>query len=495
MQVKEVKTEGLSHELEITVSAEAIEKLVDEKLVEVGKTVNLPGFRKGKIPAAILKQKYGRSVLGEVLEKAVNDNTAKAMDEKGLKPAMQPKIEVKDFDEGKDLVYTVNVDVLPEFELADYKGLKLEKPVAEVSEEKVEEALNNIASGQKETKPLAKKRASKDGDMVVIDFKGRRARDDMEVPGMAAEGTQLELGSNTFIPGFEEQLVGKKIDDAFEVKVTFPAEYGHAELAGEEAIFDVVVKDILEVSAAELNDEFAKKTGHDTLEALTTTIKAQMANEYDQLSKIKLKRSLLDALDGQYSFDLPAAMVEAEHAAIIQQVEADQHRGHNHAAGEKCDQEEAMSDEDKAELHEIAIRRVRLGLVLSKIGTDNEVTVSQQDLQQSVIAEAQKYPGQEKMVFDYYSKNPEAVEGLRAPLFEQKVVDFITELATVKENTVSLEELMAEDEDEPTAKKAAKKKAPAKKKAAAKSDASDETKAAAKKKAPAKKKAAAKKDD
>lgn len=485
MQVKQLKQDGLNHELEVTVGADEIANHVDTRLSELSKTVKIPGFRPGKVPMPLMKQKYGKAVMGEVLESAVNDSSLKAMKEQEITPALQPKIEVKSFDEGKDLIYTMNIEVLPKIEVQDYKGFKLTKQVAKADDSAIDEALERIASMRKSSKPIEGKRAAKSGDTVVIDFDGRTADDDVKQPGMAAEGHSLELGSNSFIPGFEEQLVGKKAGDKVEVKVQFPEEYGSAELAGRDAIFDVEIHEIRETVDAEIDDEFAKSLGMDDLAALRNAVAEQTNQEFDNHSRLKLKKELLDQLDEAHQFEIPQGMKDLELQNILQQVKMDnQQRG----------VEEEPTEEETAELTDIAGRRVRLGLVLSEIGKENNIQVADAELQKAVITEAQKYPGQEKEVFDYFAKNREALESLRAPIYEDKVVDFILELATVTEKEVTVEELTA-DEDADDAPKA-KKKPAAKKKAAPKKDekaSDDKTEAksapAAKKKAATKKKA------
>ena len=483
MQVKELKSEGLSCELEITIPANDIDERVDAKLKEAGETIRLPGFRPGKVPMNILKQRYGKMVMGEVLEAAVNETSAKAMEEKDIRPAMQPKIEVKseDFGEGNDLVYTVAVEVLPKFELADFKALKLEKLVTKPEAKEVDEALERIASNNVPFVKVEEDRKSKDGDAVLIDFAGRTTDDNVEHPGMKAEGHNLKLGSGQFIPGFEEQLVGKKAGEKVEVKVSFPEEYGAAELAGRDAIFDVTIHEIQEQGEAKVDDEFAKSLGMDDVAALKKAVEEQLQNEYDSQSRMSLKKNLLDALDEAHDFEIPEGMRKLEVESILSQVEADRKR-----QGEEAE----LSDDEKAEFEAIAERRVRLGLVLAEVGNNNDITVADNELQQAVISEAQKYPGQEKEVFDYYSKNRQALESLRAPLFEEKVVDFIVELAEVTEKEVSAEDLLkAIEEDDEAPKKPAKKKKAASKKKADEKSAEEKKKPAAKKKTAPKNKA------
>lgn len=460
MQVKELKSEGLKHELEVTVPAKDIDKKVDIKLQEYGKTMKLPGFRPGKVPLNLLKQRYGRAVLGEVLEQAVNDSTQKVLSDKGLRPALQPKIEVKEFDEGKDLIYSMQVEVMPEFEVIDLKTLTLEKPVVKADKKAVDEALERISKQHRDSEPV--ERAAKKGDIVVMDFHGRTKDDNKEHPGMHAHGQQLELGSGQFIAGFEDQLTGKKAGDKVEVNVTFPDPYHSAELAGREAIFDVDVQEVREPKDATIDDAFAKKFGMEDEKALRKAVEDQIQGEYDQVSRLKLKRSLLDALDEQHDFEIPAGMLELEFASIRQQIAMEKQ-------SELKDKQLELSKEEEEELNAIAERRVRLGMILSEVGRQNNVRVTDQELQRAVINEAQRYPGQEAVVFDYYKNNRQALEALRAPVFEDKVVDFIVQLASVTEKAVSLEELTAEDDDEVSylEKKKGKSSSGTKKKAAA----------------------------
>ncbi len=487
MQVKQLKEDGLNHELEITVKAGEITKRVDARLAEVSKTIKMPGFRPGKVPMAMMKQKYGKAVMGEVLESAVNETSQEALKKQDITPALQPKIEVKSFDEGKDLVYTMAIEVLPKIKVKDYKGFKLTKFVAKADDKAIDDALERIAAMRKTTKPIEGKRATKSGDTVVIDFRGRTADDNVEQPGMAAEGHHLELGAGQFIPGFEDQLMGKKAGDDVEVKVTFPENYGSAELAGRDAIFDVKIHAIHESVDAVIDDEFAQSLGMEDLKALRKAVEEQTNQEFGNHTRMKLKKELLDQLDEEHNFDIPQGMKDIEFENIMHQVKLDnQQRGVS----------DEPTDEEKEELQDIAERRVRLGLVLSEIGKENNIQIADAELQKAVIGEAQKYPGQEKEVFDYFAKNRDALESLRAPLYEDKVVDFIIELADVKEKEVSAEELTSEDDEEP---KKAKKKKPAAKKAAPKKDAADKKDEKAKadkpkaKKAPAKKKPAKKK--
>lgn len=455
----------------MTVPANEIEKHVEARLREVGKTVKMPGFRPGKVPLDMLKKRYGRAVMGEVLESTVNNMTAQVLQERKLRLATQPKIEVQEYDEGKDLTYNMKVDLLPDFEVMDTKGFKIEKPVAKIEEKEIDEMLAKIAEHHKGSKKIEEDRAAKKGDIVIIDFHGRTKDDGVEHEGMHAHGHKLELGSGQFIGGFEEQLIGKKAGDKVEVNVTFPENYGAKELAGRDAVFDVDVEEIHEPAEAKIDNEFAKAMGYDDEKALREAVKYQLSSDYAHQTRMKMKRQLLDILDEGHDFDIPESMAQAELEAITAQIKEE--RKNDPEAGE-------LTDEEKEELEAIAERRVRLGLVIAEIGTKENIKVSDQELQRAVISEAQKFPGQEKMIFDYYQNNPQALENLRAPLFEDKVVDHIFENAEITEKEVSVDDLMADDDDDFAPAKESKKKAT--KKAAKKTSSKKTAKKAAKKK-------------
>ena len=477
MQVTETKNEGLRREYTIVVEASEFEDQVTSRLNELSKTIQMPGFRKGKVPVSLLRKKYGPNVMGEAMEKAVQEGSQKVITDNDLRPAMQPKIEITSFDEGKDLEFSMAVDVIPEIDLGDFSKIAIETQVVEPDESEVDKTLERMAESYKTSEPVAKKRKSKEGDVVNIDFLGKV--DGEAFPGGEAKGYDLELGSGSFIPGFEDQLVGKNAGDELDVNVKFPEEYGAENLAGKDAVFEVKINELKEAKPAEIDDELAKKAGLEDLEALKAAIRDQHNQGFTRISREKAKRALLDALNDHYSYELPQGLVDAEYEGIQKAFEE---------AKEQGQEVEEMSDEEReADFRDIAERRVKLGLLFAEVGRENNIEITQDDLQKAILIEAQNYPGQEQAVFKYYQENPQAMQNLSGPVFEDKVTDFILELANVTEKTVTVEELMAED-DEP-AKKPAKKKAAAKKKAPAKK------KAAAKKKAPAKKKAAAKKDD
>jgi len=466
MTAKETENKGLKRAYDVTVPAADMDKRKQTRLAEIAVTVQMKGFRKGKAPMNVVEAQYGDAILGEILEQVVNTESQKVLNDNNVKPASQPKIEITSFEKGEDLKFKMEVEAMPEFKLMDFKGLKLTKPVADVDDAKLEEALNTIASQNSASKPITTKRATKKGDIAVIDFDG--SVDGERKEGMAGEKFNLGLGDGQFIPGFEDQLIGKKAGDDVTVTVTFPENYGSA---GKEAVFECHIHEIQEKTDAEVNDDLAKKLGMDDLEALKNILREQMQGEYSQFTRMKLKRDLLDQLDAGHTFELPAMMVEQEFEMIVKQMEQERHQK-MHETGEEHDCADShIDDSEKEELQAIAERRVKLGLVLSQIGEQNEIKVTQDDVQKAVIAEAQKYPGQEAQVFEFYQKNKNALDSLRAPIFEEKTVDFIVELADVTEKKVSVEDLTADDDAvAETAKKkpAAKKKAPAKKKAAAK---------------------------
>lgn len=465
MQVTQTNADGLKHEFKVVIPAGHLEEKVSIRLAEVGRTVRIPGFRPGKVPMGILKKKYGSSVMGEVLESAVNDGTQHALEEHKLRPAVQPKVEITSFEEGSDLEFTIAIETLPEVKITGLGDLALEKPVAEVSDADVDEALQNIANRQEKTDVAAKTHAAKSGEVVVIDFLGKV--NDVPFDGGKAEGYSLKLGSGNFIPGFEDQLIGAKAGDERVVKVTFPADYGSEALAGKDAEFVVKVHEVRKVVPATIDDELAKGVGLEGLAELKKAVREEIERDYANLSRAHLKRHLLDQLAGQYDFVVPESMVDLEFDAIWKQLEKDKSEGRLDAA-DQGKSDEALKEEYRA----IATRRVRLGLVLSEVGRENNITIVQDDLNRAVMAEARRYPGQEHMVFQYFQKNADALNSLRAPIFEEKVIDFILELAKVTEKVVSVGDLRKDPDDEPEA--AAEAAPKPKKKAAKKKVAADE---------------------
>lgn len=446
MEVTEKSAEGLDRRFQVKVPASELNEKLSAKLDEIKGQVHLKGFRKGKAPVSYLKKLYGKGVMSEIVQEMVDEATQKAFTERDLKPASQPHPHFhSDMDKvmagEADLEYDVHAEILPEFEPADVTGLKLEKPVAEIPQKEIDDMLQRIADQQVTYSARAKTAKAKKKDQVVIDFVGKI--DDEPFDGGKGDGFELVLGAGQFIPGFEDQLVGAKTGDDVEVKVTFPEEYHAKDLAGKEAVFDVTVNEVRGPETVEIDDDLAKKVGMDSLDDLTARVTEQIEGEYKQLSRGHVKRMLLDKLDEAHDFELPNGMVDAEFDQIWQQVQA---------AELDDEDKEKSEDELKSEYRKIAERRVRLGLVLAEIGQRAEVTVPNEDLQRQLLNTARSYPGQEKEVLEFYQKNPAAMQQLRAPLFEEKVVDYILERADVSEKTVSKEKLLEDPEgDDPVA--------------------------------------------
>jgi trigger factor len=439
MQVTETLNDGLKRSYKVIVSATDIAAKVELELDDLSKKVRLPGFRPGKAPKGVLKQRYGQSVMGDVLQRAVQDSSNQAILERGLKPAMQPKIEVLEFAEGKDLEYSLSIEVLPEIVPVDFKTIELDRLKAEPGETEIAKALDSLARSQKQTKKIDEDRPARSGDTLVIDFEG--FLDGVAFAGGKGSDHALELGSNQFVAGFEDQLIGKRVGEACDVNIVFPSEYVNDKLAGKPALFKVAVKELREAVPLEQNDEFAKGLGFDDLETLKKAVKDQLSRELVRHSRAKMKRQLLDKLADTHSFEVPPSMVELEFGQIWGQVEEERKRGVEDAANKgKSD------DEIKAEYRAIAERRVRLGLLLAEVGRANNVEVGQEEVNRALGEQARRYPGQERQVVDYYRNNPDALAQLRAPIFEEKVVDFIVELAKVSEKEVSAEELTKDAE-------------------------------------------------
>lgn len=449
MQVTETKNEGLQREFTITIGAAEVEEKVNTRLDELRRTVQIPGFRSGKAPSSLLRKKYGGAVMGEILEAAVSDTSQEAMSERSLRPAMQPKIEITSFEEGTDLEYTMAIEIMPEITPMDFSTLEVERFVAKIGDDEVEEALKKLGGQYRKSEPVKRKRKSRKGDVIVIDFKG--SVDGVEFEGGAGEDHHLHLGEGQFIPGFEEQLIGAKVGEKVAVTVTFPEEYGSAELAGKEAVFDVDVKETREMVDTVIDDEFAKTMGQEDIESLRTAIRGRMETEYGGFSRERLKRGLLDKLETAHDFSLPEGMVGSEFDSIWEQHEqakAEQSSSDDESAKSEEDDSAKSDDEIKEDYRKIARRRVQLGLLLTEVGDKNNVEVSAEDVNRALVQEAQKYPGQEKQVFEMYQSNPQAMASLRAPIFEEKVVDFILEMATVTEREVTPEELMRDPDAE-----------------------------------------------
>lgn len=449
MQVTETLSDGLKREFQVVLPASELEKRLGDELATLKDRVKINGFRPGKVPVAHLRRLYGRSVMAEVVQNAVAEAERKIVDENALKLANQPRYEFpedkdemeKALDAKTDLAFKVALEVLPAFELADLSDVAVTKPVAEVSDAEVQEGLDRMAAQTKPFEPKGEGAAADEGDRVVVDFVGSIGGEEFE--GGKGEGVTVEIGSGTFIPGFEEQLKGAKAGEDRTVVVTFPEAYPAQHLAGKEASFAVTVKEIQAPGAVTLDDEFAKTYGMESLDALKDALRGAIQKDFDAQARRKVKKELLDRLDEKYDFDLPPTLVDQEFQSVWQQVMADMQRSGKSFADEGTTEEEA-----KAEYRKIAERRVRLGLVLAQIGEKNEIKVSDDEVTQGLIERARQYPGQERQVWEFYQKNPQALAEIRAPLFEEKVVDHILSEVKVDEKTVSREELFAEDEEE-----------------------------------------------
>ncbi len=433
MQVTETLNEGLKRGYTITVTADELAAKVDEKLVEAQPEIEMKGFRKGKVPMALLKKQYGQRLLGEAMQDAVDSAMNKHFEDSGDRPALQPEVKMTndDWKEGDDVVVALNYEALPVIEMPDFSGITLEKLVVKADDAAVQEALENLAKNAQNFDD--KDGAAENGDQVTMGFIGKI--DGEAFDGGAAEDFPLVLGSGQFIPGFEEQLVGVKAGDEKAVTVSFPADYGAEHLAGKEAVFDCTIKAVKAPGEAKIDDELAKQYGVESLDALTGQIRERLEAEYGQASRAILKRGLLDALDSQVNFDLPPSLVEAESKQIAHQLW--------HDAQENVDQNDHNHEEIETteESDKLALRRVKLGLLLAEIGQKAEVTVSDQEMTQAVIAQARQYPGQERAFFEFVQKNPQMQQQLRAPIFEDKVVDHIIEQITVTEKEISKDDL------------------------------------------------------
>lgn len=452
MQVSKTNEDGLTHSFLVTLTADEIATRVEAKLLEIRDQVQLKGFRPGKVPMSHLKMTYGKSVLGEVVEKAIGEASTEVTRSAALITAMQPKVQITKFEEGGDLEFSMVVDALPPIPPIDARSIEVERLSVDISEADVDLSIERLVKSNRAFEPRAEGEAAQSGDRVLIDFVG--TVDGVAFAGGTSQDHNLELGSGQFIPGFEEQLIGVVKDDQRDVNVTFPGEYHAADLAGKAAVFAVTVKEVSQPVASVLDDEFAKKFGMETMEALREAARGQVAQEYKRISRARLKRALLDALDKKFDFPLPPSLVEAEFNQILEQVR-EQMRADVQNQGGDPEGVPEIEEGDRTEFESIAKRRVRLGLLLAEVGRVNNIQVAQEDLNKAIVDQARRYPGQERQIFDYYNKTPEAVAELRAPLFEEKVVDFILELAIVNDRVVTREELLADPESVAAAEDAA----------------------------------------
>ena len=445
MQITETLVEPLRREFTVVVGLKDLDEKLTGKITEMQPRIHLKGFRPGKAPVSFLKKAYRKSLMGEIVNDAINQSSEQLLKERALKPATTPRVNfvnaIDNVIEGKaDLEFTMKVDLMPEFTLANLSALKAERLVANVTDDAVDESLKRLADSQKVYTDKGEGAVAEKGDAITIDFEGKI--DGQPFEGGKAENFDLTLGSGAFVPGFEDQLVGVKTGDERNVKVTFPENYGAPQLAGKDAEFTVKITAVKAAGAVAIDDELAKQVGLESLDVLKERVRDQLKSDFSRASRTHLKRRILDALDESHSFDLPQGMVDAEFDNIWKQVQEELKR-----EGASPEDEGKTEDEMKAEYRAIAERRVRLGLVLAKVGEQNAITISQDEVNRALAARARQFPGQEKQVIDYYSSNPQAMAEVRVPLFEDKVIDFLGELMEVKDRNVDRQILFLDPDE------------------------------------------------
>ena len=448
MQVTETGREGLKRTLKVVVAKAELDERFKGRLDEIKDRVQIKGFRKGKVPMPHLKKVYGKQLMAEVLEEAVKDTSQKAIKERNERPAVQPQISIENADNGEvervingeaDLAYSMSFEVLPPIQIADFSTFKLERITADVGEDDMQKALGELVDRNTSFEP-EEGRTAGEGDMLTLDFKGRI--DGEEFEGGSAEAANLVIGKKQFIPGFEEGLIGAKAGDERTVKATFPADYPMPNLAGKDAEFAVKVKTVARALIPEIDDAFALALGAETADKLKDLVREQLQGEINKYGRMKLKRELLDELDKAHRFELPASLVDFEFSNIWKQVES------NLKSTSKTFEDEGKTEEGaRQEYRDIAERRVRLGLVVGEIGEKNKITVSQDELRRALIEQARRFPGQEKMVYEYYEKTPGALAELRAPIFEDKVIDFIIDAVKPTEKKLPKDEFVKQVEE------------------------------------------------
>lgn len=452
MQVTETLAEGLKHEFQISVPASDLDAKADARLVDLKDKVRLNGFRPGKVPVSHLKKVYGRSVMAETIDQTIRDTNSQIFTERGFRLATEPKITmpteqkaVEDILAGKsDLTYTVSIEVVPPIQLADFKSFTVEKPIAEVTDSDVDDAIKRIADQNRTYAAKGDGAKAESGDRVTISFKG--TIDGAPFEGGTGEGIAVTIGSNTFIPGFEEQLIGIATGETRSLKVPFPKNYANDKLAGQPAEFETTATLIEAPQETKIDDEFAKSLGLESLDKLKQAARERLSMEFAGATRQRVKRMLLDRLDESHRFEAPPSLVEEEFKLMWNSIKAEME-----SSGKTFADEDTTEEAAKEEYHKIADRRVRLGLVLSEIGEKNKITVTDDEVSRAVIERARQMPGREKEVWDYYRNNANALAQLRAPIYEDKVVDFILELANVTEKKVTREDLYKDDEAEKSA--------------------------------------------
>jgi len=439
MQVTETLSDGLKRGFTVVVPEPELAVKREKRLAELGKSMQMPGFRPGKVPMSMIRKRYGDAVAAEVAEGAINDASDRLLAERNLRPAMQPKLEVTKPGQNSDLEFTVELELLPEIIIPGLSDIALKKPVATVSDQAITDALAKLAEQRRKFDPVEEPRPASIGEQLTVDFIGKIAGEAFS--GGTATDIAITVAGPGFVPGFSEQIEGMSPGETRTITVTFPEDYASKDLAGKEAEFDITAKALSVPRQPEINDDFAKELGIDSLADLQKTISDQIGREYAQMTRLKIKRSLLDALSDRASFTAPQSLVDAEFSEIWRQVEQEK------AAG-RADPEDVAKDEAtlKAEYRAIADRRVRLGLLVAEIGRANNVTVSEQDLQRAMFNEAMKYRDQAMQVLEFFKKNPQALERFRGPIFEDKVVDYLLENISLEEVPVTPEELAADPE-------------------------------------------------
>lgn len=435
MNVTELSNEGLKRSYSVVVPATALAAQKDKKLAELGRDLKVPGFRPGKVPASLVASRYGKAVTGEVLDASIQEATDKLLTERSLRPATQPKIDLKEFKDGEDLTFEISLEVLPEITMPDFGAISLTRLKATPGEAEVAKAIENITRRNASLEETESRAAAK-GEVLIVDFEGKI--DGVAFQGGAGTAMPVEIAGPGFIPGFSEQMEGMVPGETRVITVPFPEDYQAKDLAGKTAEFTITAKTLKVYTKPAVDDELAKKLGLESLEKLNETINNVLQNEYDGIARSKVKRALLDALAEQASFEVPEGLVEAEFGQIWPRVEAD-------LKADRLDADDKGKDEAtlRADYRKIAERRIRLGLLLAEIGRTNNIQVTPEELNRAMMAEAQRYPGQERQVIEFFTKNPDAINNLRSPIFEEKVVDFMLELAKVEEKAVTPEELAA----------------------------------------------------
>lgn len=441
MQVKEIKSKGLKHEFQVTIPSTLIEKKMVERLEYHGRSIRISGFRPGKIPLDVLKKRYGAAVRNEVIEEVIKESNQKVIQEKNLRPALQPQVKINSEKDGADLDYVMTFEALPEIKTPKLDKYSFEKLVASVDKKQIDKSLKNLSQGYKGREDYKPDHKASKGDVVVIDFDGR-LEDGKKIEGGSGKNVELELGSNSFIPGFEDQLIGSKAGDDVKVKVPFPKDYHAKELAGKSAEFAVTVNKIQKTVEPKIDDEFAKKLGIESAEKLEKIISDKLKDEYARMSFLLSKRAVLDKLAEDNKFEVPETLVENEFNVIWEEIKKEHKAEESNPKKKKTEKSEDLEDPElKQQYKDIAERRVRLGLLLAEIGRENKVDVTQKELEKAILEQARQYPGQEKMVFDYFREHPHALASLKAPIFEDKVIELILQKAKINEKTVTFEEL------------------------------------------------------